>query len=171
MALPQRWQRDPEVAEPLPDQRTLVLMAQELMARVLQSFASQGVTPPERQIIYMAPIPVDCEQLSVLFSQWTPLPPAELSTTCVNLRWFATFNVVVSRCTPAQSKDPKKAPTPAQMLAAATMASQDAEVMLNLVNTGLTEVGSELEVLTPAATGGFQTVELTVQLPAAGGLD
>lgn len=158
-------------AEVLPDLRTLVLMGQDLMARVLSCFTDQGVAPPERQVVYMAPIPADCEQVAVLFSGWTPLPLWDGLAHCDLYRWVANFSIIITRCTPAiGAKSGKVAPVPDVMLAAAEIASADAEVLLCTV-ASIGEIGPEIEVLTPAPQGGMQTVELTVQVPAVGGLE
>lgn len=164
------FRRGPAPKEILPDLRTLVLMGQDLMQRVLSCFTSQGVIAPTRQIVYMAPIPVDCEQVAVLFSGWTPMPPWDGLEHCDAYRWVGNFTVSISRCTPAiGAKSGKIAPTPDSMLQAAQIASADAEVLLCTV-ASLDEIGPEIELLTPAPQGGFQTVELTVQVPAVGGL-
>lgn len=163
-----RGQFDPN--EVLPDLRTLVLMGQDIMALVNQCFTSQGVIAPARQIVYLAPIPADCEQVAVLFSGWTPMPPWDGLTHCDNYRWVANFTVSITRCTPAiGAKNGKVAPTPDQMLQAAQIASADAEILLCVV-ASVDEVGPEISVLTPAPQGGMQTVELTIQVPAVGGL-
>lgn len=167
-----RGPRLPVVKETMPDLRTLVLMGQDIMQRALSCFTAQGVVPPNRQVVYMAPIPADCEQIAVLFSGWTPMPFLEGLTHCDTYRWIANFSVVITRCTPAIAvgKMNKTAPTPEQMLKAAEIASADAEVLLCLV-AAIDEVGPELEILTPAPQGGMQTVELTLQVPAYGGLE
>jgi hypothetical protein len=167
----QRRGGGPRIVEPLPDPRTLVLMAQDLMARLQSCFMTQGVVPPTRQVVYMSPIPADCEQVAVLFAGWSPLPPWDTLTNCDSFRWVANFSVIITRCTPAiGTKSGKVAPTPDVMLQAAQIASQDAEVLLCLVST-IGEIGADLNVNTPAPQGGMQTVELTVQVPAVGALD
>jgi hypothetical protein len=80
---------------------TLYDMAEILLERTRQAFAQRGVALPSRQIIYLAPIPVDCEQLAVTMSGWTPMPPLEGLTACQSFRWCAQLDVVVSRATPA----------------------------------------------------------------------
>jgi hypothetical protein len=165
------FQRRPRPNEVLPDPRTLVLMGQELMTRLISCFVSQGVVAPDRQIVYMMPIPADCEQVAVLFSGWNPLPPWDTLTHCDSFRWVASYSIGITRCTPAlPTKAGKVAPTPDQMLQAAQIASQDAEVLLCLV-ASLGEIGSELSVVTAAPSGGFQTVEVNLSIPAVGGLD
>jgi hypothetical protein len=163
--------RSYEPAEPLPDPRTLLLMAQDLMVRLQSCFLSQGVVPPDRSVIFMSPIPADCEQVAVLFAGWSPLPPWDTLTNCDSFRWIANFSVIITRCTPAIStRSGKAAPTPDLMLQAAQIASTDAEVLLCLVST-LGEIGADLNLVTMAPLGGMQTVELTVSLPAAGALE
>lgn len=166
------YRRGPVVPrEVLPDLRTLVLMGQDLMQRVLSCFTEQGVTPPDRQIVYMAPIPVDCEQVAVLFSGWEAWPPWDGLTHCDLYRWVANFSISISRCTPAVSVGKRTtAPSAELMLSAAQIASADAEVLLCVV-ASVDEIGPQLELLTPAPQGGFQTVELSFQVPAVGGLD
>ena len=156
--------------EILPDPRTLVLMGQDLMARTLSCFASQGVVPPDRHLVYMAPVPADCEQVVVLFSGWEPMPPWDGLTHCDNYRWVADFSIAVTRCTPAIIGKGKTAPTTDQMFKAAEIASADAEVLICVISS-LDEIGPTVQILTPAPQGGMQTVELTVQVPAVGGLE
>ena len=161
----------PFALEILPDPRTLLLMAQDLMSRLQSCFMSQGVVAPERQVIYTSPIPADCEQVAVLFSGWSALPPWDTLTNCDSFRWIGNFSVIITRCTPAiGTKGGKVPPTPELMTKAAEIASQDAEVLLCLVSS-LGEIGSDLQINTPSPQGGLQTVELVVQVPAAGGLD
>lgn len=167
------FRRGTRTIEPLPDLRTLVLMGQDILQRALSCFASQGVVAPTRQVVYMAPIPADCEQVAVLFSGWSPMPFLEGLSHCDTYRWVANFSVVITRCTPAIAVGKlgkQTAPSPELMIKAAEIASADAEVLLCLV-ASIDEVGPELEVLTPAPQGGMQTVELTFQIPAYGGLE
>jgi hypothetical protein len=160
-----------QLTAPMPDTRTLVLMAQDLMTRTLSCFTGKGVVPPTRQVIYMAPIPADCEQVAVMFSGWTPMPPWVDLTHCDIYRWVANFSVIITRCTPANwTKGGKVLPDPEQMLRAAEIASADAEVLLCLV-ASVDEIGPAVQILTPSPQGGMQTVELTIEIPAVGGLD
>jgi hypothetical protein len=162
------YRRGAPVLEPLPDTNTLYLMGQRLLDLVLGCFASQGVSAPARHVIFMSPIPADCEQIAVLFTGWTPMPPMVGMEIRSPSRWVADVSVIITRCTPAISgRSGKVPPTPEQMNEAALIASTDAEVLLCAVS-GLHEVGPNLGVLTGPPMGGMQTVELSLQLPAVG---
>ena len=147
---------------------TLYGMGAEILRRAQGCFVQMGVVPPDRQIVYPAPLPVDCAQLAVLFHGWTPQPQLQGLVTCMDFRWCGVFNVVVSRVTPALPGS-RSAPTADQMDASARVASADAEVLL-LLASSLEEVGADLIIETPAAQGGYQTVGLTATIPAFGGL-
>jgi len=151
---------------------TLAFMAEQLLEVVKSAALAKGVVLPSRQSYYMAPIPADCEQVAVLFTTWTPTPALEGPTICRPFRWLAPMSVIITRCTPAMptGRGPNKAaPSAAKMIEAAKLASADAEVLLEVVNR-LDEVGGDLEVVTNAPSGGFQTVELNVQLLPVGSL-
>jgi hypothetical protein len=149
---------------------TLYDMAEILMNRIRQAFAQRGIVLPTRQIIYLSPIPVDCEQLGVLISGWVPLPSWEGLTGCQLIKWCGAFTIVVSRASPAMPKGTRSAPSAESMNAAARMGSEDAEALLTVVN-GLGEVGPEFALELGAPEGGFQTVACTIQVPAFGGLE
>lgn len=148
---------------------TLYGMAEQLLARCGQAFFERGVELPGRQIIYLAPLPVDCEQVAVLISGYVPTPLWETTMVCSQVRWMGTFDVVVSRCSPAIPKG-NKAPSPAQMMQSARIASEDAESLLRMVQ-GLEEIGAEFQLEMGAPQGGFQTTVAHVQLPSFGGMD
>lgn len=146
-------------------------MGETLLEIVRASAVAKGVTLPARQSVYMAPIPADCEQVAVLFTTWTPTPPPEGTMVCRNFRWMAPMSVIITRCTPAVPTGSRKtaAPTPAKMIEAARLASRDAEVFLEVLNR-LDEIGGDVSVTTNAPSGGYQTVELNVQLLPSGSL-
>lgn len=148
---------------------TLYQMAELLLNRTRQAFEERGVLLPGRQIIYMPPAVVDCEQLAVLIGGYVPTPPWEETMTCSSIRWMGGFDVAISRATPAMPKR-DKAPTPIEMGKAAQIASDDLEGLLRVVQ-GLGEIGPEFQLDSGAPNGGFQTTVLHVQLPAFGGLD
>lgn len=149
---------------------TLYGMAESLLGLVVSTFNAEGVTPPSRQVVYMSPIPADCEQVAVLFSGWDPYPSPEGPQSCVRFRWLANFSVIVTRCTPAIVKNAggmrPTAPSVDMMKAAAKIASDDAECLLTAV-LGLDEVGG-VGIITGPPSGGLQTVELNLQIPAGG---
>lgn len=148
---------------------TLYEMAQVLLARTVQAFAERGVSLPGRQLVYMAPLPVDCEQVAVLISTWVPDPPITGLTTCQDFRWCGMFDIVVSRVSPAIPKG-NKAPSAEAMSEAARIAAEDAECVLAVIR-GLGEIGSEFSFNLGAPQGGFQSVVCTVEIPAYGGLE
>ena len=147
---------------------TLYEMATIVLERTVQAFAERGVVLPDRQLVYIAPLPVDCEQLAVLISGWVPDPPPIGLTHCQDFRWCGNFDIVVSRTSPAIPKG-NKAPTVEQMNRASQIAAEDAECILAVVR-GLDEIGPEFSFVVGAPQGGYQTVVASVQIPAAGGL-
>lgn len=149
---------------------TLYDMAEILLARVRQAFAQRGVVLPGRQIIYLSPVPVDCEQLGVLISGWVPLPSWEGLVGCQQIKWCGAFTIVISRASPAMPKGGKSAPSVEAMNKAARIGSEDAEGLLAVCN-GLGEVGPEFALELGAPEGGFQTSAMTLQVPAFGGLE
>lgn len=160
---------------------TLEEMAQALLELLRGAAVNQGVTLPARQGIYMAPIPADCEQAIVLITGWNPTPAGDTTTTtiCKPWRWLAPMSVIITRCTPAippaaaartsklvekqQNPGPLKTVSSEQLHAAARIASDDAEILLEVVNR-LGEIGADTSLVTNPPSGGFQTAELNVSL-------
>jgi hypothetical protein len=149
---------------------TLYQMAEVLLDRTRQAFTQRGVSLPSRQLIYMPPLPVDCEQVAVLIGGWVPLPPWDSLVSCQTARWCGSLDVVVSRASPAVPKGARSAPTAEQMNAAAQIASEDAEALLGMVR-GLGEIGAEFLFATNPAQGAYQTTVVQMQIPAFGGLE
>jgi hypothetical protein len=151
---------------------TLDEMGHALLDIVRQAAVAKGVTLPARQMVYPAPIPADCEQVAVLFTGWNVTPIQDGGTTiCKPWRWIAPYSVIITRCTPAiMGKGPNRAlkhVTTEQMDAAAKLASDDTEVLLETMNR-LGEVGSDVSLVANAPSGGYQTVELNVPLISGG---
>ena len=160
-------------AGPLPPTQrpdTLYAMGEAMLHRVQACALELGLTLPERQVIYMSPIPADCEQVAVLFNGWSADQNWETTIHCNAFRWIAGFSVVVTRCTPAMPSKKGATPTPDQMMAAAKLASDDAELMLCVLST-VDEIGTGLGVVTQAPQGGYQSVELDVSIAAFGSLE
>lgn len=149
---------------------TLFDMAQILLQRTITCMVNRGVTVPDRQIIYPSPVPADCEQLAVLLLGWAPLPPWSGLQNCQQWRWVGMFAVAITRGSPAIPRSGGKAPTADSMTASARIASDDAEVLLDLVR-GIDEVNQDLTLETGAAVGAYQTTILHVQVPVFGGLE
>lgn len=150
---------------------TLSGMGEALLDIVRAAAVSKGVQLPGRQMVYMAPVPADCEQVGVLFNGWTPTPAPDGPMVCTTFRWIAGYSVLITRCTPAVPRGPKGKQTVSAeaMIEAARIASADAEVMLATLQR-LGEIGPDVSVVTQAPSGGMQTVELNVQLLPAGSL-
>lgn len=149
---------------------TLYEMAGALLALVRSIYTTAGESLPERQVIYPAPIPADCEQIAVLFNGWTGFPSGGSEATRTEMfRWAGGFSVAITRKTPALAAPLSKNPTPPveSMKLAALMASKDAEMLLTVVRS-LDEF-SDVSVVVQAPVGGLQTVELDITIPAAGG--
>jgi len=148
---------------------TLDAMGHALLEIVEQAAVARGVQLPARRVVYPAPIPADCEQVAVLFTEWSPTPGQDGPTICQPWRWIAPFSVAITRCTPAAPKmnKPLSSVTVEAMMAAAKLASDDAEVFLEAM-TRLSEVGSDVSIVTNAPQGGMQTVEWNVPLISGG---
>lgn len=151
-----------------PKVATLETMCQDLLEMVEQAALSQGVSLPERRLLYMAPAVVDCPQVAVLMGGWTPEPQWEGVQVCQPARWVAQLGVAITRKTPAQPGPSGDLPRPSAMNAAAAIASRDAEILLDVV-AGLGEIAGDVAIETPAAEGGLQTVTLSVRVPAFAG--
>jgi hypothetical protein len=152
---------------------TLEEMGTRLIQRVAEVAVGKGIDLPTRQSFYMAPIPADCEQVAALFTGWNPWPIQDGPTICQPWRWLANFSVIITRCTPAIPGKGIKAAAHTvpveKMIAAAKMASDDAEILLAVVNS-LNEIGADTSVVTNAPSGGYQTVELNVPLISGGSI-
>ena len=152
---------------------TLAGMGAALLDMVRASAAQLLIDLPTRQMVYMAPIPADCEQVGVLFSGWN-IWPVQItpSVPTRQMRWMAGFSVIITRTSPAVANGKtglKKAVPPDAMIAASNIASADAEVLLGVVNR-LSEIGPDVSVVAHAPQGTLQTVELNVQLLSTGSL-
>ena len=148
---------------------TLYSMALTLMDLVEDLARDRELDLPTRRVVYPAPIPADCPQVAVLFDSWQPMPPWESFETCRTFRWCGSFQVVISRSTPAMPGRSGQAPSADAMGLSAQMASEDAELLIAVVDA-VGEVGPELSIATPAPEGGIQSTVLSVLLPAFGGL-
>lgn len=146
---------------------SLYAMAEELLARINTVAVQLGVDLPTRQVIYPSPIPIDCAQVSVLMSGWTPHQGWDGYVGCQRFKWAGLFSVVITRDTPAVPTKTGRLPGAALMTSAAEIASQDADVMVALVQT-LEELGPEMTLTTGAPEGGFQSVELNIAVTAFG---
>ena len=153
------------VTPPLEGQ-TLYDMGRRLLELTVDIMHGAGAIVPERQLVYMAPIPADCEQVAVLFSGWTPYPQQEGPSSCSSYQRLAGFSVIITRKSPAVQTSGSKSltPTPDKMLAAAELASNDAEMLLQVLQAVPTV--SNPSVTTQSPYGGLQTVELNLDIPA-----
>lgn len=146
---------------------TLFGMGSRLLELIKSTFTAAGLTLPDRQLVYMSPIPADCEQVAVLTSGWDVYPGGEGPQQCITFRWMANFSIIVTRCTPAMptSRSGKVTiPSVEKMESAMETASKDAEALLQVV-VALEEVSAP-SIIVQSPSGGFQTVELNVQIPA-----
>jgi len=151
-----------------PGMATLLSMARSLQSIVEQCAATQGVTLPDRRVIYMAPMPADCPQVAMLIGGWQLEPPIDGMFTCARGRWAAQLGVVITRKSPAVPDAAGDLPKPSQLESAAQMASDDAEVLLAVI--GAVDEIADVLVQTPAAEGGLQSVTLSFRAPADGAL-
>lgn len=146
---------------------TLYEMAESLLGTTEQALLKRRLTIPARKVIYMGTIPADCEQLAVVFSTWTPTPPIEGLTVCLNYRWLGAFTVLITRgCVPMVSKSGSP-PSAASMSDAALVASNDANALLDVV-ASIGEHGGDVSVSTGAPQGGLQSTVLQIDLPIGG---
>jgi hypothetical protein len=150
---------------------TLFTMAEALMARLVGAMTSVGVSVPARQVLYMSPIPADCEQIAVMFSGYAPQPPWDGVYPCQVPMWMGQFSIAITRkCTPAMPTKAGAAPSAVAMTEAAQMASDDAEALLALANGLEGGLGPEFLLETPPPQGGMQSVVMSIQVPAFGSL-
>lgn len=169
MSIVYGMQGTPDLTTMSPGPSTLIGVARELLARLQGCAAQLGVILPERQLVYMAPVPVDCPQVVVAVSGYQPLPLWEDLMVCTAFRWCGQFHIVISRKTCAiPTREGMGAPTVASMEQALQESSDDAEVLALLVSS-LREIGPELTLSTPAPEGGYQSVVLQVLVPVDGG--
>jgi hypothetical protein len=144
---------------------TLSTMAQGLLGRLVAVARRAGVDLPERQVIYMTTVPVDCAQVVVLFNGWQAEPATGEMLQCSVARWAARFGVAITRATPAVPSKGGLPPSASVMSAAAEIASQDAELLLSLLQE-LGEFLGDVVIETGAPEGAYQTTTLSVVLPA-----
>lgn len=148
---------------------TLFEMGKQILDRMNGIAADLGVPLPERQIIYPSPVPVDCAQVAVVLLGWQPTVVSDGYVGCQSFKWAGNFAVQITRCTPAVSRRRNELPAPDDMIEAGRIASDDSDILVELVRS-FTEIGPEMALQLAAPDGGFQTVQLTVSLPAYGGL-
>ena len=89
------------VVTPPSEGSTLYDMGRRLLELTVDIMHGAGAIVPERQLVYMAPIPADCEQVAVLFSGWTPYPQQEGPSSCSSYQRLAGFSVIITRKSPA----------------------------------------------------------------------
>ena len=148
------------------------VMAQEILHRMNNISLVRGVDLPARQVIYPSAIPVDCAQVAIMFVGWVPTATAEgyaAAAGCIRFKWAVNFSVLILRETPSVMEK-RRMPTADSMNEAGLIASNDADVLVDLVNT-FGEIGPEFSLVAAAPEGGFQGVQLDVVLPQFGGLD
>lgn len=149
---------------------TLFEMGQIILDRMESIATGLGMDLPERRIIYPSPVPVDCAQVAVVLLGWQPTVVSDSYVGCQTFRWAGSFAVQITRCTPAVSRRRNELPAAADMIEAGRIASDDSDILVELVRS-FSEIGPEMALQLAAPDGGFQTVQLTVSLPATGGLD
>lgn len=155
---------DPEVTG-----LTLFDMGKLIISRIEEIAITLGVELPERRIIYPSPVPVDCAQVAVVLLGWQPTVQNDTYVSCQRFKWAGNFAVQITRCTPAVSRRRSELPAAQDMIEAARIASDDSDILVELVRS-FTEIGPEMALQLAAPDGGFQTVQLTVSLPAFGGI-
>ena len=149
---------------------TLFEMGKIILERMESIAATLGMDLPERRVIYPSPVPVDCAQVAVVMLGWQPTVIADGYIGCQQFKWAGNFAIAITRCTPAVSKRRNELPAASDMIEAGRIASDDSDILVELVRS-FSEIGPEMALQLAAPDGGFQTVQLTVSLPATGGLD
>lgn len=146
------------------------VMADEILTRMNTIARQRGITLPDRQIIYPAAIPEDCEQVAIMLTGWQPTVVGDdYGGGCLRFKWAANFSITIIRCSPAIMDKRGKMPTAEAMNESGLIASNDSDILVDLVNS-FTEFGPEFALVAAAPEGGFQGVQLTVSLPQTGGL-
>lgn len=140
-------------------------IAEDLLGIVEQQALQNGVSLPERKVIYTSPIPADCEQVAVLLSGWQIPGDTGQLMNCIVAPWVATLSVIITRCTPAMPKGNKGAAPPEDaMKAAAEMASTDAELFRDVMAALSPRPFQSPSIVIQSPVGGLQTVELSLSL-------
>jgi hypothetical protein len=87
-------------------------VAQEVFDRLIQHASQAGIELPERQLIYLSPVPADCPMLAVLIGtvNLTPFSSDGLMV-CPSGRWAVNIGVLITRKTCAVAKGGTKART------------------------------------------------------------
>jgi hypothetical protein len=142
---------------------------QEVLDKVVATYASYSMPLPDRQYWTLGQTVVDCEQLVVCFLQMyigSPGDEASEPRRCSDPR-SATITISVSRCIPVVGPS-GKAPLPARIEEGMTPAAYDAWILMEAVRQFDTweQSGFGLGVIatleTPPPEGGYQTVILTM---------
>lgn len=141
-------------------------LGQHVLDVAVQRFAEAEIALPDRQLVYMTPIPGDCAQVAVLMGTWALNPPLEGPGPCTNSRWYGSFTLVVMRDCPAMPSARGKPPTVDNMERSAKIASDDVEVLTLIAESFPFVDGIEIRIGAPS--GGLQRVELDLQIPAEG---
>ncbi len=146
------------------------VMAEEILVRMNNIARMRDITLPSRQVIYPASIPTDCEQVAIMLTGWSPTVVGEdYGGGCLRFKWAANFAITIIRCSPAVMDKRNKMPSAQEMNRSGLIASNDSDILVDLVNT-FSEFGPEFSLIAAAPEGGFQGVQLTVSLPQTGGL-
>lgn len=136
---------------------------------VNQSAARLNVSLPERQMIYLSPVPFDCPLVAVVMEGLFPLPSIEGELiACRTFAWTLRLGVVIARTTCAVPTGRATMPTDELMTEAARIASGDAEVLRGVLD-GLDEAG-DMTITFKPPEGGLQAVELLLTIRADGTL-
>ena len=155
------------MSTPAPD--GAYVMAQEILKRMNTIARGRGITLPDRQVIYPASIPVDCAQVAIMLLGWSPTSTTEgYSSGCHLFKWAANLSILIIRESPAVPTK-RAAPAAEAMNEAGVIASNDSDILVDLVNT-FAEIGPEFSLVAAAPEGGYQGVQLEISLPQVGGL-
>lgn len=144
---------------------TLAGMAHGILQRLNSAARQMGVDLPARQVIYPTTVPLDCAQVAVVFNGWQAEPQGDGLINCFNAVWAARMGVGITRPCAAIPQRSGQPPTPESMIAMAQQASDDAELLLSLLQQ-LPAFGADVMVETGPPEGALQTTTLSVVVAA-----
>jgi hypothetical protein len=161
-----------DVSSVTDEAKNLVNFLQEVLDRIVVVYGSYNMPVPSRQYFTMATPTVDCEQISVSFTQMyigTPGDEATEPRRCSDPR-TATIQVQVARAVPVAQGNGNP-PSAADIQAGATVAALDAWILIESASgldtwaeTGPYGLGVIATVDADPPEGGFQTTRLTLTM-------
>jgi hypothetical protein len=137
----------------------------DVLGIVVETFGQAGIGLPEKQYVNFGQPVHDCEQVTVQFAQmFSGMPglPSQEMQRCDGPR-SAALVIEITRCIPTQNGR-GQAPTEADLLSCAKTQAIDAWMLME-VATKINMYGYVGDVVPGQASGGFQSVQLSVTTP------